>query len=816
MSALKPTGAGLGSFDSIAMRKVQLVGMSRCSAWPKINALAMIRFTIAALLFCLLITWSAMARAADPVEAERAYKEQILPLLKKTCIECHSGAEPDGGLTLEHLDSVKSLMKERRIWQKVVQRVRIGEMPPADGDTKLSDADRARFVSWVDVAMNDIDCGRTPNPGRVTLRRLNRHEYRNTIRDLLGVEYDKAEEFPGDDVGYGFDNIGDVLTLPPLLMEKYVKAAEEIAASAIKAPESGANFETQLSGDRLKPSEGARSDNKRMCFFSNGSAEFGEQVPWSGSYQLELEVHGDQAGDEPCKMLITLDGKKYREIAVKAKSATEVQKVSLPMKLKAGRRNFKFEFTNDFYREGKDGKPNEDRNLYLHSVHLTGKQDPKPLDPASLPPSHKALVFVQPDATVTVDQATRKVITRLTSRAFRRPARPEEIERLTKLAEAVREDGETYEAGLQTALNALLVSPHFLFKVEQGAGIALGKHQALSDYELATRLSYFLWSTMPDDKLLLLAFKGELHRPEVLTAEIKRMIADRRASNFVENFAGQWLTLTKLDNFAPNTKQFPKWNDEIRELVKKETFVFFAEVMRDDQSILTLIDGEFTYLNDKLAAFYGIKNVQGAQFRKVSTKGYPRKGLLTQASILAVTSNPTRTSPVKRGKWILDNLMGEPPPAAPPNVPELEKSALSGTLRERLEQHRANAACASCHKLMDPLGFALENFDAIGQFRNRDGNDKIESTGTLPDGKEVHGAGELISHLRTAGADKFARCLTEKMLTFAIGRGLEYYDKCAVDKIVAKLKSDNYRFSTLVSQIVLSDPFMRYGEREEP
>ncbi len=689
-------------------------------------------------------------------------------------------------------------------------------MPPVDGATKLSDADRARFVSWVEVAMNDIDCGRTPNPGRVTLRRLNRHEYRNTVRDLLGVDYAKAEEFPGDDVGYGFDNIGDVLTLPPLLMEKYVKAAEEIASAAIKAPESGANFEVLLSGDRLKNTDGARPANKVMTFFSNGSAEFGEQVPWAGTYRLELVAYGDQAGDEPAKLLVSQDGKKVRELTVKAKSAAEAQTFTLTVKLKPGRRNFKFEFTNDFYREGKDGKPNEDRNLYLQSVQLTGKQTPKPLDPSTLPASHKVLVFVEPDASTTADQATRKVVTRLASRAFRRPAKPEEIERLAKLAEAVREEGESYEAGLQTALTALLVSPHFLFKVEQGAGTALGANQALSDYELATRLSYFLWSTMPDDRLLLLAFKGELHRPEVLTAEIKRMIADRRASNFVENFAGQWLTLTKLDSFEPNEKMFPKWNEELRELLKKETFIFFAEVMRDDLSILTLLDGEFTYLNEKLATFYGIKNVQGDQFRKVSTKGYPRKGLMTHASILAVTSNPTRTSPVKRGKWILDNLMGEPPPAAPPNVPELEKSALSGTLRQRLEQHRANAACASCHNLMDPLGFALENFDAIGQWRTRDGNDKIESSGKLPDGKEVRGAGELITHLRSSGADKFARCLTEKMLTFAIGRGLEYYDKCAVDKIVAKLKSDDYRFSTLVSQIVLSDPFMRYGQREEP
>jgi hypothetical protein len=282
----------------------------------------------------------------------------------------------------------------------------------------------------------------------------------------------------------------------------------------------------------------------------------------------------------------------------------------------------------------------------------------------------------------------------------------------------------------------------------------------------------------------------------------------------VNNFAGQWLTLRKLDQFEPNAQQFPAWNAQIRELLRRETLTFFAGVMRDDLSVLTLLDADFTYLNEPLAKYYGIKGVEGEEFRKVSTHNYPRRGLLTQGAILAVTSNPTRTSPVKRGKWILDNVLGEPPPPPPPNVPELEKSALTGTLRERLEQHRANVACAGCHKLMDPLGFALENYDAIGHWRTHDGTEKIEPGGTLPDGTPVKDPGELIGHLRHEQSDKFARCLTDKMLTFALGRGLEYYDKCAVDKIVAELKRDNYRFSTLVSQIVLSDPFQLYGERE--
>lgn len=756
---------------------------------------------------------SASLLAADPDETERAFQAQIQPLLKETCIDCHSGAEPEGGLTLEHLDSAKTLIKERRIWEKVIQRVKIGDMPPPESGT-LADADRARFIAWLQTAMDDVDCGRTPNPGRVTLRRLNRHEYRNTIRDLVGIDFEPAENFPGDDVGYGFDNIGDVLSLPPLLMEKYVQAAEQIAREAIIAPEPGAHFEVLVQGGQLKASGGAKSAKSQMTFYSKGTAELTEEIPWAANYLLEIDVTADQAGDEPAKVLISLDGKTIRELPVKAKRDDEPDVLTQTIRLRPGRRTFTFEFTNDFYKEAQGSQPRQDRNLYIHSVRLSAKQDPKPLDPSKLTAAHRALAFATPGHQQTPEQAARKVLTRLASRAYRRPVTAEELDRLVALAESVRSEGESYEAGLQVALTALLVSPHFLFKVEQGGGVALQKGARLSDYELATRLSYFLWSTMPDDRLLLLAFKNELHKPEVLHAEVKRMIADRRAVNFVNNFAGQWLTLPKLDQFEPNVQKFPVWNEQLRELLRLETLTFFAGVMREDLSVLTLLDADFTYLNEPLAKFYGIKGVKGNEFRKVSTKDYPRRGLLTQGAVLAVTSNPTRTSPVKRGKWILDNVLGEPPPPAPPNVPELERSALTGTLRERLEQHRANVACAGCHKLMDPLGLALENYDAIGRWRTHDGSEKIEPAGTLPDGATVRDPGELIRHLRYKQSDKFARCLTEKMLTFALGRGLEYYDKCAVDKIMAQLKRDDYRFSTLVSQIVLSDPFQLYGERE--
>jgi Protein of unknown function (DUF1592)/Protein of unknown function (DUF1588)/Protein of unknown function (DUF1587)/Protein of unknown function (DUF1585)/Protein of unknown function (DUF1595)/Ca-dependent carbohydrate-binding module xylan-binding len=751
--------------------------------------------------------------AIDLATREQEYQKQILPLLERTCIDCHSGGEPAGGMALNHFPTAKSILKERKTWEKIIQRVDIGDMPPMDADP-LSPEDRKKLTEWLRSMITDVDCGRTPNPGSVTLRRLNRNEYRNTIRDLLGIDYAPASDFPGDDVGYGFDNIGDVLTLPPILMEKYLAAAEEITAQAISAPEPGQLFETSMSGEQLSFKQGVSKGNGRLTFFAHGFAEFSEQAPWAGAYTLELNLSASKAGDDPARMAVFVDDKKIRDIAVVAE--VENPKVySVPLRLRSGKRTIKIEFINDFYIEAKGSSPAQDRNAYLFNVRLTGRKPTAPLAEESLPESHKKLIIAQPTLTVTAEEAFRKVLQPLASRAFRRPATKAELDRIVQLATKAHEEGESYEGSIRLAIQAIIISPHFLFKVEQvPQEIKAGEYPKISQFELATRISYFLWSTMPDDRLLQLAMKKELDNPEVIRREVKRMIQDKRANEFVENFAGQWLTLRRLDLFQPNSQLFPSWNDRIRELARRETFTFFAGVMRDDTSILTLLDGDFTYLNEELAQFYGITGVKGKEFRKVSLVGQPRMGLLTQASILAVTSNPTRTSPVKRGKWILDNVLGTPPPNPPPGVPELEKGKLTGTLREQIEQHRANPACASCHRLMDPLGLALENFDAVGLWRTQDAGTKIDASGVLPDGSNVKHAGDLIRTLRTKNPEQFARCLTEKMLCFALGRGLEYYDRCTVDKILIKLKADDYRFSTLVTEILSSDAFQRHGERE--
>ena len=337
----------------------------------------------------------------------------------------------------------------------------------------------------------------------------------------------------------------------------------------------------------------------------------------------------------------------------------------------------------------------------------------------------------------------------------------------------------------------------------------------LSEYELATRLSYFLWSSTPDKELLSAAAKKQLRDPKVLRQQMERMIRDERARDFVRNFAGQWLTLRKLETTVPNENMFPTWNEEIRDLARTETYLFFLNVMRENMNVMRLLDADFTFLNEKLARFYGIPGIEGDRFRKVSLKGQKRMGLLTHASILAVTSNPTRTSPVKRGKWILDNILGTPPPPAPPGVPELEKGELVGTLRQQLEQHRANAACASCHKLMDPMGLALENYNAVGLWRTQDRGSDIDASGELPSGEKVRNPGDLIRVLRDNKSEKFLRTLTEKLMVYGIGRGLEYYDRCAIDKILLRASQQDNRFQDLMFEIITSDPFQRKGVREE-
>jgi hypothetical protein len=575
-------------------------------------------------------------------------------------------------------------------------------------------------------------------------------------------------------------------------------------------------FESPRKMAQFKADSGGSFDGTRFTFASNGKITFDEQAPWTGKYSLEMGMAGSAAEGQYPKLVVSVDGKKVYEVTVETESPDRPASFSIPLRLRNGKRTIELAFVNDKYIEAKNGAPAQDTNLFIYDVKMMGQKAPEPVLESEYPAFHKEMVKdAVPSASRSVLDAASEVLRKIASRAYRRPVTEDELRRLAGLVAEVVEEGDSYEAGLQMAVTAILVSPHFLFKIEDNSTKVGQEFPLLTEFELATRLSYFLWSSTPDRELLSLAAKGQLRQPDQLKQQIERMIRDERARDFVRNFAGQWLTLRKLDSFVPSDIVFPEWNEEIRDLAKTETYLLFLYVMRENLSILRLLDADYSFMNQKLASFYGVPGVQGDKFQKVSLKGQKRLGLLTHASILAVTSNPTRTSPVKRGKWILDNILGTPPPPAPPGVPELEKGELVGTLRQQLEQHRANAACASCHKLMDPLGLALENYDAVGKWRTQDRGQPIDASAELPTGEKIRNPGELIRVLRDQKSDKFVRTLTEKLLIYGIGRGLEYYDRCAVDKILAATSKNDYQFRELIYEVVVSDPFQRKGIREE-
>ncbi len=749
----------------------------------------------------LLIAATGRSIRADEAAMEAAFRDQLQPLLRTYCLDCHG---TDDEISLAGDQSALDVKKNRKVWIRASAQVRNGTMPPED-DNALESATRKRFAELIDQLANAVDCVRDPNAGKVALRRLNRAEYRNTVRDLTGIDYTPADGFPGDDVGYGFDNIGDVLSLPPLLVEKYLDAAVAIAGKAIYTPPPPELYEIDKAPSTLINADKFGSGSP-LTIASEGTVSLQADLPFPGVYTVTITARGDQAGNEPVRMAVEC-GRNRQLINVPTSDDQEYQ---AQFRLGRGARRFDISFLNDYYEANK-----ADRNLHLVHVNLKGEENRSTLIlQHDLPRTHRKLIFVTPNDNVTPDQASAAVLGRLASRAFRRPAKDDEIARLVGLAGRVRDAGGSYEEGIQVALQAILVSPHFLFKVESPVAEGTARSALVNQYELATRISYFLWSSMPDDELLLLAHHGHLRDRKRLLEKVGRMIQDPRSNQFVENFAGQWLQLRNLDLVNPDTRVFRSFDDEIRQLMRRETLTFFAGVMRANLPVTTLLDADFTYLNEPLAKFYGIHGVTGDQFRRVSLVGTPRGGLLTHASVLTVTSNPTRTSPVKRGKWILDNLLNTPPPPAPPNVPELEKGRLVGTLRQRMEQHRENPACAACHNMMDPLGFALENFDGVGMWRKRDGRDEVDASGKMPDGTEFNGVADLRNLLATQRKEQFTRCLAEKMLIYAIGRGTEYYDQCAIDQIVSYVQQNDNKFAYLIAGIIASDPFQKQGYRE--
>ncbi|EAQ78484.1 DUF1592 domain-containing protein [Blastopirellula marina] len=736
---------------------------------------------------------------AEPARHQAEFDKHVKPFLKKYCADCHSGDFAESGVDLASFNSAEQVMTTgRKTWQKTLDLLAAGTMPPKE-ETQPSAEELAQTLDWIRNALADYSCDGPVDPGRETIRRLNRVEYENTIRDLLGIEFKATEEFPADDVGYGFDNIGDVLSLSPLLLEKYYDAAETIANKAIVTDPASLVHSDRLKDFKLK--DGSKSDD-RISFASHNVAKTEFHVDAPGEYKVSISAFGTRAGDDLPNMHVKVDDVE-KDFAVDAERGKE-KSYEITKRLSKGKHRLEISFTNDFYDPNNSNPRRRDRNLMVNSVQLIGPPDVKPED---FPESHRVIFVAYPGQEgITAEVAARRNLTRFASRAFRRPATADEVNRLYALVSSSQADGAKFEESIRDGVIAILCSPNFLYRVEMDE--SKQPVRAITEYELASRLSYFLWSSAPDQQLLTLAYEGKLRSQ--LDQQIGRMMKSPKSSALIENFAGQWLQLRNLESAKPDRRQFRSFTSQMAQDMRRETELFVASIVQEDRSILDLIAADYSYLNESLAKHYGVKDVKGDEFRKVSLADKGRGGILTQASVLTVTSHPTRTSPVKRGKWVLENILGTPPPDPPADVPTLEgQKELTGTLRQRMAQHMANPSCASCHSRMDPIGFSLENFDAVGAFRTKDEGQKIDAKGELPGGVQFEGAKGLRQIILKDHRDEFVRTFSEKMLTYALGRGVEYYDMCAVDAIQAELERNDYRFSALVKAIVHSDPFQK-------
>lgn len=743
-----------------------------------------------------------------PLASDEVFNAKILPLVEKYCLDCHSDDDPNGDFSLELFESPAQVLESRDVWVKAYKQLWIKSMPPADKKKRPTRAEYDDFVEWLEMKLYHCDCEKVDDVGRKTIHRLNRTEYNNTIRDLLGVDVNPADDFPSDDIGYGFSNIAEVLSLPPLLLEKYVTAAEKISALAVEA-ESLDGRKTLITDKQLKIAGSGRSaDDGWFLLTSSGSIYHDHVFQQTGEYLVRFEAMADQAGPEVAKMLVSVDKKKSKTFDVKdhLQPATyEIRQV-----FTKGSHRLAGAFINDYYKPSAKNPRERDRNLSIRSIEIRG-----PLG-AVLPPSHEQILFARPDDKKSVMQAAREIFDRLLPRAFRRPVTETEVNRFATLVESVTKQGEPFERGIQVGLQAMLVSPHFLFRVETDLHPNdSGDQHLLTDFELASRLSYFLWSTMPDDELFKFAADGKLHQADVLDKQITRMLKDPKADALVDNFASQWLNLSNLVEVVPDAKLFPEFTPQLRADMIAETKLFIRTVFREDRSILDFLDAKTTFVNERLARHYGIDGVKGKEMRLVSLPPKQRAGILTHGSILTLTSNPDRTSLVRRGNWIVNNILGLPLPEPPDDITPLEegvKESGASTLREQLALHRSSANCAPCHNTLDPLGFGMENFDAIGRWRDKENGGAIESGGLMPGGESFSGPVELISILKKRKS-KFAELVTRKMLTYALGRGLEIPDSCTVEEVVNDLKKNDFRFTRLIRGIVHSRPFlMRRGE----
>ena len=774
------------------------------------------RSRTACFLLSSLAVFSAAAQTPSPNRA----------LLDKYCVTCHNQKAKTAGLMLDKMD-VDHPPQSAEVWERVIRKLKGGMMPP-QGMPRPDQAGTEAFIASLETSL-DKDAALHPNPGHASLHRLNRTEYGNVIRDLLDLNVDVSALLPADDEANGFDNIADVLKVSPSLLEQYLTASRQISRLAV-----GDTKIKPVSQVYQLPPDLPQDDHiEGLPLGTRGGIRIRHNFPLDAQYefsvgllrnivgyitglefahQLEVTIDGRRVflapvgGEEDNKMMDTnlgvagdtLDARLKTRVPVKAGPHTVV--VTFLRRDSAESDEPLEPFTRDHDLQNMNGLPLIERVQITGPFQATGPGDT---------PSRQRIFACHPSAASEELPCARRILSTLARRAYRRPITDQDLELLLSFYQKGRNQG-SFDYGIETALRLILADPKFIFRYEPDpANVAPGSNHRLGDVELASRLSFFLWSSIPDDQLLTVAAQGKLKDPIVLDQQVRRMLADARADSLVNNFAAQWLFLRNLPATTRDQGEFPNFDDNLRTAFERETELFFGSIMHEDRSVLDLMNADYTFVNERLAKQYGIPNIYGSRFRRVRLNDEERRGLLGQGSVLTVTSYPNRTSPVLRGKWILENILGTPVPSPPPNVPPLKENsegAQPKSMRELMQAHRANPACATCHKIMDPLGFSLENFDATGQWRSREKAGPIDASGQLADGTKVTGPVDLRRALMRH-PEQFVSTFTEKLLTYALGRGLEYYDMPVVRTIARDAAAHEYRFSSIITGIVESAPF---------
>jgi hypothetical protein len=784
----------------------------------------------------------------DSVPAGSSESAGHKAVLAKYCVTCHNARLRTANLDLGSMN-LDQLAAHPDVWEKVVLKLRSGAMPPA-GRPRPDHATYDALAGWLETGL-DRAAAANPNPGRRVVHRLNRVEYTNAIRDLLALEIDGRSLLPTDESGYGFDNIADVLALSPGLLERYMLAAQKISRLAIGDPTITPTAETHTLSLALVQEERMNED---LPFGSRGGTVIRQNFPLDGEYRVRIRLRRSfNAGvirglAQREEIDVRLDGERVKLFAVGGECVdsdeprcaqrpsgnavtseyytTADDPLEVRFSAKAGLRAIGVTFLRQAAApEGAAARPpatlaystdDYDGQMDIYSVQIEG---PLAVAGQGDTPSRRRIFACRPASAQEEEPCARKILTTLARRAYRRPVADRDLQHLLALYKVGRSDG-SFESGIQLALEGLLVSPNFLVRIERDPANAVpGKPHRLTDLEIASRLSFFLWSSIPDDELLDIATRGQLKSPQVLEQQVRRMLRDPRSTSLISNFAGQWLYLRNMRVVTPDPRMFPEFDENLREAFQRETELFLESQLREDRSVLDMLTANYTYLNERLAKFYGIPGVYGSQFRRVQLSDDRRDGLLGHGSVLTVTSYPTRTSPVVRGKWLLENLFGAPPPPPPPDVvtdlgEETKPGLAAKSVRERLQNHRKNPVCSSCHSRMDPLGFALENFNGIGKWRTLDGHTPIDATGVLPDSSRFDGPVEFRKTLMTH-RNEFISTLTEKLLTYSLGRGTEAYDLPAVRKIMKEAAASDNRWSAIVLGIVKSMPFQMRTAQEQ-